>query len=114
MDHGTWMTQLRKGALDAVVLGVLARERRLYGLALLDRLNAAGLGVTEGALYPLLARLEKAEVLAASWVMEDGASHPRKYYTLTPAGIGLLAQMRPSWDAFSAQVTDLMKERSQL
>ena len=104
MDHASWITQLRKGAVDAAVLGVLSREKHAYGLAILDHLNAVGLTVSEGALYPLLARLGKADLVSAQWRLDEGAPHPRKYYALTQKGAALFSQMQASWPEFARQI----------
>ncbi|NEX93877.1 PadR family transcriptional regulator [Caulobacter sp. 17J65-9] len=111
MDLGSWQTQLRKGAAELVVLALLGRKER-YGLEILEGAGEAGELVTEGALYPLLTRLEREGKLASRWALDEGASHPRKYYRLTGEGERLLAEMRPVWSRFHAQVTTIV-EREQ-
>ena len=52
-----WQVQLRKGALELVILAAL-REQPVYGLALLRHLqHFPTTAITEGTLYPLLDRL---------------------------------------------------------
>ncbi len=48
--------ELRRGSLILAVLGALQQER--YGYTLRKTLEDAGLPIDEGALYPLLRRLE--------------------------------------------------------
>jgi DNA-binding PadR family transcriptional regulator len=48
--------ELRRGSLVLAVLGALREER--YGYTLRQTLEDAGLSIDEGALYPLLRRLE--------------------------------------------------------
>ena len=98
MDLISWQSQLRKGAAELVVLAMLA-ESEAYGLQILDRANRAGEIVSDGALYPLLTRLEKAGRIAARWDTESGVN-PRKYYRLTPEGAAMLAEMRQLWVGF--------------
>ena len=48
--------ELRRGSLVLAVLGALREER--YGYTLRQTLEDAGLPIDEGALYPMLGRLE--------------------------------------------------------
>ena len=87
------------GFLDLCVLSLLA-ERRDYGLGLIQRLEAAGLGsVPGGTLYPALVRLESQGYVSASW--EASASGPRrKYFALTRAGRTAAADQQRRWRDF--------------
>ncbi len=90
-------TQMYKGVLELALMSLLA-EGAQYGLRILDSLrDQAGLDLAEGTLYPLLHRLEKAGLIKAEWRHEADASHPRKYYGLTPAGTADLAEQRQVW-----------------
>jgi PadR family transcriptional regulator PadR len=80
-----WKAQLRKGWLELSILAVLWDER-LYGLEILRRLElVSSLVVTEGTVYPVLARLRKEALVKAEWV-EPESGHPRRYYKLTSKG----------------------------
>jgi len=106
MDLNSWQSQLRKGAAELVVLALLA-DGEAYGLQILDRANHAGEVVSDGALYPLLARLEKAGKIAARWDTESGVN-PRKYYRLTDGGAAMLAEMRHLWGGFRTMMDKLV------
>ena len=108
MEHSTWTSQLRKGAVEAAVLGVLFEQGACYGLQILDAFTSHGMALTEGALYPLLNRLEKSGTIAANWRLDDGAPRPRKYYELTPQGEQLLLDVRQVWPAFRDQMDSLI------
>lgn len=54
---------------------------------------------SEGTLYPLLARLRKADHVTTSW-QESAEGPPRRYYALTPAGRASLEDFRPAWKLF--------------
>lgn len=98
-----WQIQLRKGALELVILAAL-RGRPVYGLALLRHLQRfPTTAITEGTLYPLLDRLKRDELVTANWVQE-GESRPRKYYQLTGKGEQKLATLAQSWQQ---SVTDI-------
>lgn len=77
-----WQTQLRKGFLELCVLRALEAQPA-YGLAILQQLEAAGLEVNEGTLYPLLNRMQKNGWLSSSWETDTDSGHPRRFYALS-------------------------------
>src|SRR5689334_7699658 len=102
-----WEIQLRKGCLELAILGSLW-EGRQYGLEILRRLESdAALALSEGTVYPLLARLKKEGLLDSEWVEAD-AGHPRKYYRLTPSGRRRAIQMAGIWARFSGSLASLL------
>jgi PadR family transcriptional regulator PadR len=101
-------TQLRKGAVEYCVLGLLSREP-MYGWQLSEQLVSAGLIASIGTLYPLLARLRSNGLIVA--YDEASASGPvRKYYRLTAAGTRQLQSFRHQWTPFAAAVQNLIGE----
>jgi PadR family transcriptional regulator, regulatory protein PadR len=106
MSAGSFPADWLRGTLDLCVLGVLA-EGASYGYAITQRLEAAGLGAIKGGtLYPLLARLEAAALVAPTWHEGDGGPS-RKYLELTDAGRAELANRWEQWRQFSATVDSL-------
>jgi PadR family transcriptional regulator PadR len=100
-------TQLRKGCLELAVLASLW-DGRLYGLEILERLEAGPqLIVSEGTIYPLLGRLKAEGLLDSAWI-ESGGGHPRKYYRLTAVGREQTLAMARLWSAFSTKVASLL------
>jgi PadR family transcriptional regulator, regulatory protein PadR len=96
-------TQWLRGVLDLCVLAELARGES-YGYGIARALEEAGVGaVPGGTLYPVLGRLERAELIRARWV-ESPSGPPRKYYAITEAGSVLLGRERIEWSAFAAHV----------
>lgn len=83
-------------------------SRDLYGLELLEAVNSLEELVSDGAIYPLLARLEKEGKLLSRWEVED-SSHPRKYYRLTNDGRALLPEMRRAWTNFRTAMTAIVE-----
>jgi PadR family transcriptional regulator, regulatory protein PadR len=102
-----WQEQLRRGGLElAVMLTVAAAPR--YGLDIIRHLeDLTDLVVTEGTIYPLLARLTRDGLLASEWNAE--AAHPRKYYRLTTAGRRELSNMSAHWKDFSRKIDRLIE-----
>ena len=109
-EHKTnpdWQEQLRRGGLELAVLLAMRDDTR-YGLEIIRYLeDTTDLVVTEGTIYPLLARLTRDGLLAAEWNAEE-AAHPRKYYRLTPAGRRALAAMCDHWRDFSSKIDRLI------
>jgi len=83
---------MRKGVLDLCILKALAAGE-WYGYALVKALVALpGVGVAEGSIYPLLARLRK-QGLVTTRLEESSGGPARKYYRLTPTGLALAEEM---------------------
>ena len=106
-------SQLLKGTTDLLVLSVL-EEEVLHGYEIAQRIRdaAAGLALSEGALYPTLHRLERRGALTATW--GPGEAGPRRrYYRLSDDGRGLLAEARAEWDRFVADVGAVTQTREE-
>ncbi|XCB29136.1 PadR family transcriptional regulator [Arcanobacterium hippocoleae] len=104
-------SQLRKGAIELIVLGLLA-SRPSYGGQLVERFrDEAGLEVSAGTLYPLLARLRKSGLLDTVWE-ESPVGPPRKVYELAESGQVRLVQLRLEWEALNAAVERTAKKET--
>ena len=100
-------TQLLKGVLDVAVLAVVHREDG-YGYDVVRRLREAGLEeVGDASVYGTLRRLYAAGALSTYVVPSDGGPH-RKYYSITPVGLDLLAEQRAGWEHFAATLSALI------
>jgi PadR family transcriptional regulator PadR len=96
-------TQMFKGVVELALLKVLG-ETPEYGLKILEALREeAGLDIAEGTLYPLLYRLEKQGSIRSEWQLLDDASHPRKYYSITPKGDAELEAYIEDWQSMTAR-----------
>jgi PadR family transcriptional regulator PadR len=104
-----WRSQLRKGTLELAVLLVLRAERR-YGLELVEILNKANLGMSEGSIYPLLSRLKIEKKVDTEWV-DSGVGHAHKYYELTDRGRATLKAMLAGWRDFGAAIDRLIAQK---
>ena len=105
-DRDVWQEQLRRGGLELAVLLTLASQRR-YGLEIIRHLEATtDLVLTEGTVYPLLARLTQEGLLTAEW--DTTEARPRKYYRLTPRGRRRLSEMRTLWREFASKIDRLV------
>lgn len=78
---------LYKGTLQNIILKLLASNVKMYGYQLTQRtkeLTKGDLEMTEGALYPILHKLEADGVLFSELQTVNGRE--RKYYLLTEKG----------------------------
>lgn len=81
-----------------LVLGILA-EGESYGYAIIKRVQELSDGRmqwTDGMLYPLLHRLERAGHVVATWSTAENGRR-RKHYTITDAGRQALAERAAQW-----------------
>ena len=102
------LSQLRRGALEYCVLGLLAREER-YGFDLVRTLGAMdGMVMGEGTLYPLLSRLQKNGRVVSTWRDSDAGGPPRKYYAITAAGRRALDDFTTEWGRFRDAVDEIL------
>lgn len=103
-----WEEQLRRGGLELAVLLSVAPGPR-YGLEIIRHLEeSTDLIVAEGTVYPILARLTRDGLLAASWTADEGP-HPRKYYRLTDRGRRRLRYMSDHWRGFVSKMDRLLE-----
>jgi PadR family transcriptional regulator len=106
-----WTTQMRKGLLDLCVLNAVAR-RRMYGYDIVRTLRQIeGLIISEGTIYPLLARLRR-EGLLRSALEESREGPARKYYELTTLGGRIREQMNVSWGAIVQGIAGIQANES--
>ena len=83
-----------------LVLAILA-EGDSYGYAILQRvreLSGGELEWTDGMLYPVLHRLERAGLIEARWEQAE-SGRKRKYYRVTAAGREQLDEEQRQWRA---------------
>jgi DNA-binding PadR family transcriptional regulator len=98
--------ELRRGTLTLSLLSQLMTPK--YGYALVESLEAKGIPIDPGTLYPLLRRLEKQELLTSEW--ETTGSKPRKYYVLSKSGKETYAKMCKEWAEMAENLNRLINE----
>jgi PadR family transcriptional regulator PadR len=92
--------ELRRGSLTIAVLAQLRVEH--YGYTLRKALEALGLSIDEGTLYPLLRRLESQGLLTSEWREED--KREKRFYRLSPEGRKVLNQLLDEWRELNASL----------
>jgi DNA-binding PadR family transcriptional regulator len=80
-------SSLYKGCLEPIIMRLLSDNGRMYGYQItqmVKEITKGELKITEGALYPLLHRLEEQGILETE--SENIGNRVRKYYKLTNVG----------------------------
>ena len=101
--------ELRRGSLELIVLHLL-EPGEAYGYEIVNKLTRetdGALEVTDGTLYPVLYRLERAGFVAVRWDT-PARGVPRKYYQLTDAGRQELTTLRTDWLTFADAMARLL------
>jgi DNA-binding PadR family transcriptional regulator len=101
--------ELLKGTIVPMVLKLLS-ERSMYGYEIIKLVNERTANVfqwKEGTLYPWLHRLEEDGMVDSYW--EAGAGdRKRKYYRITPKGLGALQDKVNEWKTFAQAVNSVL------
>src|ERR671910_1361473 len=98
---------IRRGLLEFLILKIVAADK-VYAADILKRLSAADFATQEGTLYPLLSKMRREGLLDYEW-QESATGPPRKYYRLTAAGAGQLAELNDYWKHVNATIAQLGK-----
>lgn len=97
--------ELRRGTLILAVLATLRTEK--YGYTLKTELGERGVEIDEGALYPMLRRLETQGLLTSEW--REDAKRQKRFYRLSRDGAAALEQLAEEWRAMNASLTKILK-----
>lgn len=104
--------ELKRGSLELIVLHVLS-PGEAYGYEIVSKLATltdGRLEVTDGTLYPVLYRLERAGFVSVRWETPTRGV-PRKYYRLTRDGERELVALKTEWLAFADAMARLLGAR---
>lgn len=110
MEDNEWISQVRRGIVEFCILALISKKPT-YGYEIVVSLQKwQHLAITEGALYPLLRRLQKERHLESFW-QESASGPPRKYYRLTQEGHLLLHSMSATWAELAKSISELLQYR---
>ena len=90
--------QLKRGLLDICVLASIQNEES-YGYQIIKDIKPY-LELSESTLYPILRRLETANLLTVRSVPHNGRL--RKYYRITPLGLKRIEDFKEEWQEILA------------
>ena len=85
--------QMKRGLLDVCVLATI-KNQDSYGYQMIKELKPY-VEISESTLYPILRRLEAAELLTVRTAEYNG--RVRKYYHITPLGIKRIEDFKEEW-----------------
>ena len=100
--------QLKRGLLDVCVLAAIKNEES-YGYKIIKDV-APYIELSESTLYTILKRLESANMLTVRTAEHGGRL--RKYYRITRAGLGRIADFKEEWKEMLSIYRFVTKEDS--
>ena len=101
--------QLKRGLLDVCVLAAIINEDS-YGYQIIKDMKPY-VELSESTLYPILRRLEAAELLTVYTVERNGRL--RKYYHITEQGIRRLGDFKEEWKEIMAIYRFIAREEDE-
>lgn len=107
--------QLYKGSLATIILKLLGENGRMYGYQITQEVKALSAGefvITEGALYPMLHKLEADGMLTVETEMIG--NRMRKYYSITQNGKKEVVDRMAEMEAFIRQMQTLLNPKIEL
>ncbi|MBR6790104.1 MAG: PadR family transcriptional regulator [Oscillospiraceae bacterium] len=105
-----YVQQFKKGSLEMILLSIIGRGET-YGYEIITELNrsSAVLGYAkEGTVYPILYRLQEAELITCRIAPAAANGGSKKYYSLTEKGREVLGDLIGFWADYSACVNDYL------
>ena len=111
-DRKSIEREVKRGALELIVLHLLA-PGEAYGYEIVAKLTAetnGTLAITDGTLYPVLYRLERAGFVSVRWETPQRGV-PRKYYQLTNTGRDELVRLKREWTSFAGSMSKLLSTK---
>ncbi len=85
--------QLKRGLLDVCVLAAI-KDEDSYGYQIIKDIKPY-VEISESTLYPILRRLESAQLLTVRTAEHNGRL--RKYYHITPLGLARIEDFKAEW-----------------
>lgn len=101
--------EIIKGTLKPIILKLLQEQKRMYGYEITQKvkeLTQDKIQITEGALYPLLHKLEAEGIVTTE--KESIGKRVRKYYKLTESGNSKAAELIDEFIDFMATMKHIL------
>lgn len=100
--------QLKRGLLEVCVLAAI-RSKDSYGYQIIKDMKPY-VEISESTLYPILRRLEAAELLRVRTAEHNGRL--RKYYRITPLGLKRIENFKQEWKEIMAIHSFIVREET--
>jgi PadR family transcriptional regulator PadR len=97
---------MKRGLLDVCVLAAI-KDDESYGYRIIKDIKPY-LDISESTLYPILRRLEAAELLTVRTAEHDGRL--RKYYKITKQGLKRIEDFKEEWKEIMSIYKFVVKE----
>lgn len=104
--------ELTKGTLQPIILKLLGDSDRMYGYEITQKvkeLTKGKIDISEGALYPILHKLEADGILETEKVYIG--KRVRKYYTITGTGKKAVEQITEELNDFIATLSLIFNQK---
>lgn len=101
--------QMKRGLLDLCVLSAI-KDEDSYGYQIIKDIKPY-IEISESTLYPILRRLEMADLLTVRTVEYNGRL--RKYYHITDMGIKRIQDFKTEWDEIKNIYNFVTREEAQ-
>lgn len=101
--------QLKRGLLEICVLAAI-KNHDSYGYRIIKDMKPY-VEISESTLYPILRRLETAELLTVRATEHNGRL--RKYYHITDSGLKRIENFKQEWNEIISIYNFVVKEESQ-
>lgn len=98
--------QLKRGLLDVCILAAI-KDRASYGYQIIKDVKPY-IQISESTLYPILRRLETAELLTVRATEHNGRL--RKYYHITDTGLKRIEDFKQEWNEIISIYNFVAKE----
>lgn len=102
MDN-KYVQQFKKGSLEMILLSLIGRKET-YGYEIITELNSSAsvLGYAkDGTIYPILYRLQEAELIQCRLAPAAANGGSKKYYSLTLKGKEVLQELITFWSSYT-------------
>ena len=115
MDN-RYVQQFKKGSLEMILLCLIGR-REAYGYEIITELNDSAASVLgyarEGTIYPILYRLQEAELIQCRLAPAAANGGSKKYYSLTDKGRVVLDELIQFWSDYENCVNSFISDYRQ-
>ncbi|MFA6852111.1 MAG: PadR family transcriptional regulator [Bacilli bacterium] len=98
--------QTKRGLLDVCVLAAI-KDEDSYGYQIIKDLSPL-IEISESTLYPILKRLEAADLLTVRNAEYNGRL--RKYYRITPLGMKRIEDFKEEWNEIKSIYKYVIRE----
>lgn len=111
--NSNYVQQFKKGSLEMMLLCLVAKKET-YGYEIITALNDHGASLLgyakEGTVYPILYRLQEAELIQCRIAPSAANGGSKKYYSLTEKGRETLLELIAFWKNYTLCVNSFIRE----